>query len=215
MARLRTGATIYYVELFPREVAERAGPHAGAGIDADAEGDVDVVARHQALMEAGRAVQRGLVTPDRTTLVSSTHARLLDRREIRDGRRPRRQQRADRARQPRRQSASACALTWRKEAEANGSVISAVLFGALAGTGVLRRSAARSSKPPSSAAASASSRSLRAFGATRVRQDGVGAMRRPSVEVRTASSSRRTPRWQGSLCCVRAEQGSPPRSSRS
>jgi hypothetical protein len=25
------------------------------------------------LMEAGRAVQRGLVTPDRTTLISSTH----------------------------------------------------------------------------------------------------------------------------------------------
>ncbi|MFX6226104.1 hypothetical protein ABTF68_21750, partial [Acinetobacter baumannii] len=35
-------------------------------------GDVDVVLASE-LMEAGRAVQRGLVTPDRTTLLSSTH----------------------------------------------------------------------------------------------------------------------------------------------
>ena len=35
-------------------------------------GDVDVVVCSE-LMEAGRAIQRGLVTPDRTTLVASTH----------------------------------------------------------------------------------------------------------------------------------------------
>ena len=35
-------------------------------------GDVDVVIASE-LMEAGRAVQRGLVTPDRTTLIASTH----------------------------------------------------------------------------------------------------------------------------------------------
>ena len=35
-------------------------------------GDVDVVLASE-LMEAGRAVQRGLVTPNRTTLVASTH----------------------------------------------------------------------------------------------------------------------------------------------
>ena len=35
-------------------------------------GDVDVVIASE-LMEAGRAIQRGLVTPDRTTLIASTN----------------------------------------------------------------------------------------------------------------------------------------------
>ena len=67
----RTGATIYYVELFPRSQAERDG---GAPVLAlmPLPGDVDVVLASE-LMEAGRAVQRGLVTPDRTTLIASTH----------------------------------------------------------------------------------------------------------------------------------------------
>src|SRR5215471_7501289 len=67
----RTGATIYYVELFPREVAERAGRMPVLAL-MPTPGDLDVVLASE-LMEAGRAVQRGLVTPDRTTLVSSTH----------------------------------------------------------------------------------------------------------------------------------------------
>ena len=35
-------------------------------------GDVDIVIASE-LMEAGRAVQRGLVTPDRTTFIVSTN----------------------------------------------------------------------------------------------------------------------------------------------
>ena len=35
-------------------------------------GEVDVVVGAE-LMEAGRAIQRGLVTPDRTTLIASSH----------------------------------------------------------------------------------------------------------------------------------------------
>ncbi len=67
----RTGATIYYVELFP-------GPEPGAQQPSPVlalmpmPGDVDVVLASE-LMEAGRAVQRGLVTRDRTTLLASTH----------------------------------------------------------------------------------------------------------------------------------------------
>ncbi|HEV7370800.1 indolepyruvate oxidoreductase subunit beta family protein [Arenibaculum sp.] len=63
----RTGATIYYVEM----LADR-----GAGQPVLAlmptPGDVDVVIAAE-FMEAGRAIQRGLVTPDRTTLIASTH----------------------------------------------------------------------------------------------------------------------------------------------
>src|SRR3982751_5866231 len=67
----RTGATIYYVELFPRALAEERGARPVLAL-MPLPGDVDVVLASE-LMEAGRAVQRGLVTPDRTTLIASTH----------------------------------------------------------------------------------------------------------------------------------------------
>ena len=67
----RTGATIYYVELFPWAHAEREGAKPVLAL-MPLPGDVDVVLASE-LMEAGRAVQRGLVTPDRTTLIASTH----------------------------------------------------------------------------------------------------------------------------------------------
>ena len=60
-------------------------------------GDVDVVLASE-LMEAGRAVQRGLVTPDRTTLIASTHRVYSIAEKTRARRRPRRQRRAARAR---------------------------------------------------------------------------------------------------------------------
>ncbi|MGH7211856.1 MAG: hypothetical protein ACREF1_10405, partial [Acetobacteraceae bacterium] len=67
----RTGATIYYIELFPRGIAEAAGQEPVFAL-MPAPGDVNVVVASE-LMEAARAVQRGLVTPDRTVLVASTH----------------------------------------------------------------------------------------------------------------------------------------------
>ena len=98
-------------------------------------GDVDVVLASE-LMEAGRAVQRGLVTPRPHDADRVDAPRLLDRREDRARRRPRRQRRAAR-RTPRRRRSASSASTWPRSAERTGSVISAVLFGALAGTGVL------------------------------------------------------------------------------
>jgi indolepyruvate ferredoxin oxidoreductase beta subunit len=67
----RTGATIYYLEFFPRAVAERAGRDPVMAM-APVSGDVDCVVASE-LAEAGRAMQRGLVTPDRTTLIASSH----------------------------------------------------------------------------------------------------------------------------------------------
>jgi len=64
----RTGATIYYVEMIP----VRPGvPYPVLSL-MPVPGDVDVVVGAE-LMEAGRAIQRGLVTPDRTTLIASSH----------------------------------------------------------------------------------------------------------------------------------------------
>ena len=116
-------------------------------------GDVDVVLASE-LMEAGRAVQRGLVTPDRTTLIASTHRVYSITEKTRDGRRPRR---CDGA--ARRAAAAAAQRFVRfdmaRAAEDSGSVISAVLFGALAGTGALPFAATRPSRQRSAAAASA------------------------------------------------------------
>src|SRR5215467_1417948 len=66
----RTGATIYYLEFFSRAEAVRAGREPVMALMPVC-GDVDCVVASE-LAEAGRAIQRGLVTP-RTTLIASTH----------------------------------------------------------------------------------------------------------------------------------------------
>ena len=67
----RTGATNYYVELFPKTGAKANTRPPVLGLT-PVPGDVDIVIASE-LMEAGRAVQRGLVTPDRTTFIVSTN----------------------------------------------------------------------------------------------------------------------------------------------
>ncbi|WP_299030629.1 indolepyruvate oxidoreductase subunit beta family protein [uncultured Sulfitobacter sp.] len=62
----RTGATIYYVEMAP------LGDRKPVFALSPSPGDLDVLIAAE-LMEAGRAVLRGFVTPDRTTLIASTH----------------------------------------------------------------------------------------------------------------------------------------------
>jgi indolepyruvate ferredoxin oxidoreductase beta subunit len=66
----RTGATIYYLEFFPRGDAPSGREPIMALMPNP--GDVDVVVASE-WMEAGRAINRGLVTKDRTTLIASTH----------------------------------------------------------------------------------------------------------------------------------------------
>lgn len=129
----RTGATIYYVELYPQAQADA---DQGAPVLAlmPLPGDVDVVLCSE-LMEAGRAVQRGLITPDRTTLIASTHRvySIAEKSAMGDGRVDSDQllAHADRAAQ------RFVRFDMADAASRNGSVISAVLFGALAGTGIL------------------------------------------------------------------------------
>ncbi|MBL4769008.1 MAG: 2-oxoacid:acceptor oxidoreductase family protein, partial [Rhodobacteraceae bacterium] len=65
----RTGATIYYIEMTPM------GDKTPVFSLAPAAGEVDIVIAAE-MMEAGRAVIRGFVTPDRTTLIASTHRAL-------------------------------------------------------------------------------------------------------------------------------------------
>ncbi len=67
----RTGATVYYMELFPKAQAAARGKAPVLGLT-PMPGQLDVVIASE-LMEAGRAVGLGLVTPDRTTLIASRH----------------------------------------------------------------------------------------------------------------------------------------------
>ncbi|WP_371169277.1 indolepyruvate oxidoreductase subunit beta family protein [Aliiroseovarius sp. 2305UL8-7] len=63
----RTGATIYYVEMAPK--SDKGMPVMALS---PVPGDVDILIASE-LMEAGRAVMRGFVTPDKTTLITSSH----------------------------------------------------------------------------------------------------------------------------------------------
>ncbi len=125
----RTGSTIYYLELFAC-VAGREPVLALMPVP----GELDIVLGSE-LMEAARAVQRGLVTPDRTTLIASIHRvfSMTEKTAMGDGRAD-----AD-------QFIEVCASASKRFvqadfahiAEESNSVISAALFGALAATGAL------------------------------------------------------------------------------
>ena len=129
----RTGATIYYIEMLPRSALPADGRQPVLA-QMPVPGEVDVVIASE-LMEAGRAVQRGFVTPDRTALIASSHRNYS----------------ADEKSVPGNGIADAGAVIDAVRAQArrlivadmqalavhHGSVISASLFGALAGSGEL------------------------------------------------------------------------------
>lgn len=126
----RTGATIYYVEM----LLDGGGQGLPVMALMPLPGDVDIVLASE-LMEAARAVQRGLVTPERTALVASTHRvyAIAEKTAMGDGR-------ADSAAllaSARGAAGRFVGFDMAQAAEDAGSVISAVLFGALAGTGAL------------------------------------------------------------------------------
>jgi len=130
----RTGATIYYVEIFPG-----TNPAPGNNLKPvlslmPVPGHVDIVIASE-LMEAGRAIQRGLVSRGKTTLIASSHRvySMTEKISMGDGR-------IDSQQLIRAASDAAdrfiCA-DYAKLAQESGSLISAVLFGALAGVQLL------------------------------------------------------------------------------
>ncbi|MGO3741097.1 indolepyruvate oxidoreductase subunit beta family protein [Kerstersia sp.] len=127
----RTGATLYYVEILPVPRADSLPPILGL---MPVPGDVDIVLASE-LMEAARAVQRGLVTEDRTLLITSTNRvyAMPEKMAMGDGRQDAGQLRAAGERAARQFVGQDFAAL----AEQHGSIISAVLFGALAASGAL------------------------------------------------------------------------------
>jgi indolepyruvate ferredoxin oxidoreductase beta subunit len=67
----RTGATVYCVELFPRESARVAG-QLPVFTPYPIPGDVDLVIAGE-MAETGRAIEKGFVTPNITTFIASSH----------------------------------------------------------------------------------------------------------------------------------------------
>lgn len=124
----RTGATIYYVEMC------RDTGRAPVFALSPSIGDVDILMASE-LMEGGRAIMRGFVTPGRTTMIASTHRIPAVSEKVIPG--------DGRANGPEVIEAMGIAAdhvvafdmeTVAKEA---GSVISSSLLGALAGSGAL------------------------------------------------------------------------------
>ena len=127
----RTGTTVYYLEICPQPAAGAAAPVFAL---MPVPGDVDVVIAAE-LMEAGRAVVRGFVSADRTTLVASSHRiyAITEKSAMGNGIVD-----SDAVLAALR-SESRRLVCFDMDAIANetSSVISSVLFGALAGSGVL------------------------------------------------------------------------------
>ncbi len=128
----RTGATTYHVEMFP--VPQPAGaPHPVLAL-APGIGDVDLVVASE-LLEAGRAIAAGFVTPDRTTTIASTSRSYLtvEKMAMADGRYD-----PDRLiAAVERNSKDALLLDLETIARNSGAMINAVMLGAIAGAGAL------------------------------------------------------------------------------
>ena len=128
----RTGATIYYLEFFPRSGAPDGREPIMALMPNP--GDVDIVVASE-WMEAGRAINRGLVTKDRTTLIASTHRdyTIGEKIALGDGRASSRElfEVASAA------AAKLIGFDMVEVADAAGGRISAVILGSIAGAAVL------------------------------------------------------------------------------
>ena len=129
----RTGATTYYVEIFPRPRPALGGREPVLALT-PVPGQLDVVAASE-LVEAGRAIQSGYVDPQRTSLIASTHREyaVSEKSAMGDGRYDSIHI-VDAAAQ---RSHRAVLFDMRELAQKNGTVINTVLFGAMAGAAVL------------------------------------------------------------------------------
>lgn len=129
----RTGATTYYLEIWPAPRSALGGAKPIMAL-APSVGEVDLLVSSE-LLETGRAIQNGFVTPDRTTVIASTH-RVLTTREkmaMADGAFD-----ADTLRRATDTRAATLHLhDLDQAARSAGAHINSVMLGAIAGVGVL------------------------------------------------------------------------------
>ncbi|MFT5137990.1 MAG: indolepyruvate ferredoxin oxidoreductase beta subunit [Arenicella sp.] len=127
----RTGATIYYIELFPGRDASKPAPILSMF---PAASDIDIAISSE-IAEAGRLIQRGFCTKDKTTLIASNHHvfGITEKIKLGDGS-------IDSsviAKVAQQQCKKLVSFDMRELAEQNNTVISASLFGALSGAKAL------------------------------------------------------------------------------
>ena len=129
----RTGATTYYVEIFPVRHDDLGG-RAPVMALYPAPDNMDVVITSE-LMEAGRMLENGMVTSDRTTLIASSHRvySILERSAMGDGLFDDTDLKAAAIKLAKRAILSDLDAI----AKRNGTVINAVMLGVLAGSAEL------------------------------------------------------------------------------
>jgi indolepyruvate ferredoxin oxidoreductase beta subunit len=129
----RTGATTYYLEIFPRREAELGGRRPVFSLN-PVPGAIDLLVSSE-LLETVRQIGAGMATAERTQIISSRSRALTtaEKMELADGRAD-----TDALLQVvRRHSREAQVLDMAEMAQRAGTVISAVLFGAIAASGAL------------------------------------------------------------------------------
>jgi indolepyruvate ferredoxin oxidoreductase beta subunit len=129
----RTGATTYYVEIYPVPIADLGDRLPVLGL-LPVPGRIDLVVASE-LLEAVRVVQSGMTGPDRTLLITSTSRTLTtaEKMSLGDGR-------FDSAlllEVARKHSRELIAFDLAAAARDAGTVVSAAMFGAIAASGAL------------------------------------------------------------------------------
>jgi indolepyruvate ferredoxin oxidoreductase, beta subunit len=127
----RTGSTSYYIEMLPSPPAGSPPPVFAL---VPMPGRVDAVVASE-LVEAGRILERGFVSPQRTTLITSTSRvyTTAEKMQMGDGRYAPQKVLAAAQKLAKR----VVALDLAALAEQHGTMVSATMFGALTGAGVL------------------------------------------------------------------------------
>lgn len=129
----RTGSTTYYFEVFPVPIAELAGRKPVFSLY-PVPGALDVLVSSE-LLETVRQIGNGMASADRTLVVSSSARTLTtaEKLQLADGRAPS----GELLNVVNRYSRDARILDMAAVAQETGTVLSAVLFGAIAGSGAL------------------------------------------------------------------------------
>lgn len=129
----RTGSTTYYIEIFPVPTVELSGKQPVFSLY-PVPGALDVLVSSE-LLETVRQIGSGMVSPDRTNALTSTSRALTtaEKMQLGDGR----AQEGDLLDVVRKYSRAHHAFDMSELARETGTVVSAVLMGAIAGSGFL------------------------------------------------------------------------------
>jgi indolepyruvate ferredoxin oxidoreductase beta subunit len=133
----RTGATTYYIEIVPTPYDE-SGDREPVMDLYPGPGDIDLMVSTE-LLETGRALEKGFISPERTTLIGSTHRvyTLAEKMAMGDARYD-----GDKILDAARQMAKTPILfDIERAARDAGSIMNAVILGAMAGSDLLPISA--------------------------------------------------------------------------